>query len=139
MGYFEMVRDTYIENWSPELCKLSIAQVEIPLSKEEVCTLGSKIVDYGIEFRKQYENYILESRWNDLKERVERELCKFPTGAFIRLGSRSPKDSWVGHREGFKVTCADKAFRLLTDSERIYEDLMLALQNDYLPSLFLRQ
>ena len=138
-SYFEMVKSTYIENWPVELQRLSIAQVRIPLSKNETCTLGSKIMEYGVVFYERYRQYISEDRWEGLKERINKELFKFPNGAFIRLGSRSPKDSWTGYKEGFRVTDADKALRLLTDSERIYEDLMLALQEDYLPSLFLRQ
>jgi len=45
---------------------------------------------------------------------------------FVRLDSRSPKDSWQGHQEGFACTTAARALQLLTDSERVYEDLSAA-------------
>ena len=64
----------------------------------------------------------------------------FPRGAFVRLGSRSPKDSWKGHREGFRVLPGTDPLRFILDaSERMHEDVMLALQHDYTPTIFVRQ
>lgn len=75
-----------------------------------------------------------------IRRKVAEGLSYFPDGAFIRLGSRSPKDSWYGITKGFKVTTQEEALRILLDcSERVADDLHLALAEQYPPHIFLRQ
>lgn len=71
--------------------------------------------------------------------RLDEAVNRFPNGAFVRLGSRSPKDAfWRG--ESFKVNSGKEAAELLcATSERMYEDLLLALKYDYTPHIFVRQ
>jgi hypothetical protein len=67
-------------------------------------------------------------------------LSNFPEGAFVRLGSRSGKDSAYAHNRGLRVTDAAAAVRMLTDdSRRIAYDLRLALHHNYRPHLFVRR
>jgi hypothetical protein len=76
----------------------------------------------------------------DIRTRVQESVVKFPNGAFVRLGSRSPKDSWEGHRHGFKASVGDDPLRFILDcSERMYEDLTLAIQHNYAPHIWVRQ
>jgi len=75
----------------------------------------------------------------ELETILDSNIVQFPKGAFIRLGSRSPKDSWLGYREGFRCASGVYALKLLCDSERIYEDLYLALGNSYTPHLVVRE
>jgi hypothetical protein len=59
-----------------------------------------------------------------LKSRLQPLFANLPEGAFVRLGSRSPKDSWAGFQLGFKVKSAEDAVFVLTgSSERMMEDL----------------
>jgi hypothetical protein len=77
---------------------------------------------------------------SDIRARVSDAVDRMPNGAFIRLGSRSPKDSWALQREGGKVLPGEDPLRFILDcSERIYEDLMLAIQRNYYPCIWVRQ
>ena len=123
MNYFELVKPTYIENWPNALCSLSLAQVDVPLTLDEAKALGTNIMEYGETFGDAMADI------SDIRERVAAELVKFPKGAFIRLGSRSPKDSWLGNREGFKVR-ADDGKDPLRLASRITKLSMLSLASD---------
>jgi len=134
------LKPTYIENWPEGLYELSIPQKDIPMSAEEAVVLGAHIVELGESFYR----YLIPGNpyitLNSLKERIEKALQYFSGGAFIRLGSRSPKDSWLGIQEGFRCTTADRAVKLLTDvSERVSDDLHAAIDHNYLPHIFVRQ
>jgi len=77
---------------------------------------------------------------SDIRAKVASAVNTFPGGAFVRLGSRSPKDSWEWHRIGAKISSGEDPLRLLCDaSERIYEDLALAISRNYSPHIFARQ
>jgi hypothetical protein len=78
---------------------------------------------------------------SDIRKRVQDAIAAYPAGCFIRLGSRSPKDSWDLHRTGGKITTGDlDPLRYLLDcSERIMEDLLLAIHEEYPPHIFVRQ
>jgi len=158
MEYFELARSTYIENWPDKLNRLSLAQVDIPLTRIDALAMGLSIMEWAEGFR-QYLGHddITEVKHGPLvvgeatkhllqqaRERYYREihkaLGKFPKGAFIRLGSRSPKDSWWAHKNGFCIKNVAQAKLLLQDSsERLSDDLHMALQNDYEPHLFVRE
>jgi hypothetical protein len=133
--YWDEVVPTYIENWPVGVCALSIAQADIPLTIEEAKRLGANLIEYGECFDAKWYGPI-----DDIRDRVTRAVERFPFGAFIRLGSRSPKDSFLGYREGFKVEVGTDPLRFLVDaSERIYEDLILAIQHNYAPHIFVRE
>lgn len=58
--------------------------------------------------------------------------------AFVRLGSRSAKDSWAG--VGPRVTNAQEALEVLLGcSERINDDLLLAQAHGYTPWIWVRK
>ena len=134
-SYIERVKPTYIENWPAELCRLSIAQVPVKLTVEDAKAVGSNITELCTCFPPPLGQDI-----SHIVEKVDEAVSKFPRGAFIRLGSRSPKDSWNGHENGFCVKTGKEAMRLLLDcSERIMEDLLLAIKENYEPYIWLRQ
>lgn len=133
MNYLDQVKHTYIENWPSLLCNLSIAQVNIPLTIIEARTLGSCIMEYGECFKGETCDI------NQIRQKVATAVTKFPNGAFVRLGSRSPKDAW-GAYDSMKITTTDDPLKLLLDcSERISDDLTLAISNNYEPHIFVRQ
>ena len=137
MDYFDFVRPTYIENWDPRLYGLSIAQVDLPLTRDEALRLGSNIGELG----ELFERWVEPGRsLTDLEARLDAAVASFPSGAFVRLGSRSPKDSWLVYERGNRSYSGHDALALLTDcSERIADDLLLALDHDYEPHLFVRR
>jgi hypothetical protein len=133
MSYFDEVWKTYLENWPLSLQSLTIPQVDIPLTLAEAQALGSNIIDYGETFGPIQDI-------SSLREKIATGLALLDNKAFVRLGSRSPKDSWLGMKEGFKVTTQEKALQLLCDcSERVADDLRLAIYHGYAPHIFLRQ
>jgi hypothetical protein len=77
---------------------------------------------------------------SDIRTKATTAVEKMPDGAFIRLGSRSPKDSWSLQKSGGKVVVGQDPLQFLLDcSERIYEDLMLAIKQNYMPYIWVRQ
>lgn len=191
MSYFDKVSPTYIENWPRELCSLSIAQVDIPLSLQEARDLGTNIAEYSETFFPKPPGYDdLVQRHNDqmaskvhlsirktndsvgaagayamdilkakaeevlppipqrvgqiadiseLRQRVAAAVEKFPKGAFIRLGSRSPKDAFTREETQRTLPGQDPLRFMLATSERICDDLHLALEENYAPHIFVRQ
>jgi hypothetical protein len=134
--YFATVRPTYLENWPRALHALSLRQASIPLTREEAEVLGrqARAAPRGWNSRKTPEGL----------ERVSRELGEalrhFPSGAFVRLGSRSAKDSQHALFRGLRVSSVAEALSLLTSgSARVAFDLLLALRQGYTPHLFVRE
>jgi hypothetical protein len=132
-----MVRPTYIENWPAELHDLSIRSKGIRLTTEDARALGSNIIDFGELFGQR-------KPIDDLVERINGFIWKyFKDGAFVKLGSRSPKDRlytvW-GEGSSVRVTDGKEAVRLLcAGSERISDDLLLAINENYEPYIWLRE
>jgi hypothetical protein len=123
--YWELAKPTYIENWAPELYRMSIAQIDVSMTLAEA-------------------NNIFEIVWNNKKpeldglcKRLDEALVKMPNGAYVRLGSRSPKDSFC--TDGFKVTKSGQVLTLFLNSERIFDDLCLAIKENYIPHIWVRQ
>jgi len=134
-AYFAKVRPTYIENWSGGLCRLSIPQDAVPLSLDEARAFGLRNRKFGRWFGQGSTPPV-----DRVVEKLNIVLRNYPDGAFVRLGSRSAKDSSYARHYGLKVTCAEAAVRMLTDdSERIVFDLRLALRHNYSPHIFVRQ
>lgn len=180
MNYLDIVKPTYIENWSPALCRLSFAQIDIPLTLAETRAIGFHIIEFGDNFipitAEQQAQLEAAYQWShrsvanlltgtdigpkvempditpdqpwvisqhelykNVKDRVAEALTKFPKGAIIRLGSRSPKDAWSWNRNA-KLMAGDDPFKhIINCSERMSDDLSLALKNNYTPHIFVRE
>ncbi len=133
-AYFEFTSPTYLENWSEGLKRLSIPQNNIRLNLEEVRFLTeNRIEDYCL-------TEIVDSpKLNRLRNFLAENLARFAEGAFVRLGSKSPKDSPLAWRYGLNAKDAIQTLAVLVSSKRIQEDLQLAFENQYRPHLFVRQ
>lgn len=135
-AYLRSVVPTYIENWPPALLQLSIPQVGLPLSIDEVralrICLGAKRASATFN-----QTLVLDR----LRQRIASALKAFlPDSVFVRLGSRSAKDSFHAASRGLRVVDAAAAVQMLVSgSERIQFDLALAARNHYQPVLFLRR
>ena len=135
LEYRNMVVPTFLENWPHELEQLSIAQVDVPLTLEEAEAIGTNIIELFELFPEPHFRNI-----RDIVGRLDTAVRKFPNGAFVRLGSRSPKDSLHGYTHGFRVTDGVQAMKLLLGvSERISDDLQAALEWKYEPHIFVRE
>jgi hypothetical protein len=105
-----------------------MAQIDVPITIDEAKNLAAIM----------WENKKIDL--TSLSNRLENAISKMPNGAFIRLGSRSPKDSWYIHEHGLKVANSKEALSLLLgDSERVLDDLCLAINENYQPHIWIRQ
>jgi hypothetical protein len=117
------------------------------MTLEEARVMGSYIIELGEGFTEGVpENH--ETVKDLLIERLDRAVKQFPKGIFVRLGSRSPKDSFYwgcGLGEGAQlpngqINSGQMAFDLLTCcSERIYDDLHMQIAMNYPPSVWIRE
>lgn len=117
-----------MENWKPELFRFSIPTYFIKLTAEESNAILSI-----------YEGKQNQEVLSSLIVKIDEGISRFPDGVFIKLGSRSPKDSFIGFTDGFNCRSGKQAIRLLCDSERIRDDLYLNRRNDYPTTLVLRK
>lgn len=132
--YWNLVHPTYIENWPVEMLSLSIPTVQMKLMLDDIIRLGSNIVELGEGFAKTPHNI------DDIIQKLDNIIQQFPNGAFVRLGSRSAKDSYYAFQHGMRIFSGKEAIEsLMACSERIYEDLKLAQLMEYEPSIILRQ
>lgn len=130
---FAALRATYLESWPAGLARLSVDSVDLPLTLDEARALGSQIRGFGAAFAPPRS---IEA----LGRRIDGALERFPAGAFVRLGSRSGKDSFAGEPRLSRVTSRQGALAMLTEgSERIAADLDLALRHRYPPHVFVRE
>lgn len=132
-NFFELSRPTYLENWSPELIRFSIPQIGLRLTEDELSAMKKAAFSpVG------WNEFSTSAAFKSLYSRLAEIFDEFPTGGFVRLGSRSPKDSILAFKKGLRVKDARQALQILISSARIRQDLTLASQNDYLPYIFVR-
>jgi len=134
MNLFELSRPTYLENWSPELARFSIPQIGLRLSEDELSAM-EKAASSPVGWNE----FSTSTAFKGLHSRFAEIFTEFPTGGFVRLGSRSPKDSILVAKNSLRVKDAHLALQMLVSSARIRQDLSLASQNDYLPYIFVRR
>lgn len=131
-NYWNIVKPTYIENWDKRLYSLSIPSIDVPLTVEDAEAIGSNMVElhelFGINNPLPISHII---------DKVDNAIKQMPNGAFIRLGSRSPKDAWDIDPHIYDGKMAIQ--RILDVSERMADDLLLAIKHDYTPHIWVRQ
>lgn len=141
--FWSITQPTYIENWPSRYCRLSIAQKGIRLDQDQTLRFGKNMMEWGEVFYPEDARPPLSPvpDITDIHDELDAAIKNlFPSGAFVRLGSRSPKDSWFGHQHGFRCESGQDALdRLLDGSERVYEDIALALNMGCNPYLWVRE
>ena len=136
-SYFNLVKPSYIENWPSGLINHSISTVHFKLTDEQVHALiacNYSMVESGFVPSEEEKAALKE-----LEKILDRYIVQFPKGAFIRLGSRSPKDSYNAYKRLYCYHSGLEAIDALCDSERIHDDLHLAKVNNYTPHLVVRE
>ena len=132
---------TWIEHWPAELLALSFDQRGLALRPDEVRALGRRngraVAAFGAEPAAGHDATLLQA----LALRLDGLLQDLGgTSAFVRLGSRSPKDTPAAVLGGLQVHSGREAVDLLSaGSERMGFDLRVALQAGLAPWVFLRE
>lgn len=107
LEHYDRVGFTYLDQWSPGLSALSMPSKRLELSREDLDAL------IGV-----YDNWGWSPRLAEIASRLDdlfdwREM-------FVRLNSRSPKDSGY---PGLPITCAGRqAISWILASERCFDD-----------------
>lgn len=114
------LRETFWENWPEELRKYSMKTVVVPLNDIDLEAIGS----FAIGNLKGVSEAI-----TDLQRRIADRAPEFPEGFFVKLSSRSPKDSHHGYKHGFRCQTSYDVLQLFAQSERIFEDSHIASVN----------
>jgi hypothetical protein len=127
--------ETWLENWPAGLAGLSFEQHGLRLSWDEVHALGRLNGVHGHCFQA-----VGPGALEGLKARLDDAIRRFHGGAFVRLGSRSPKDTMLSMLTRNRAFDGAQALRLLTHgSERIAFDLRRCLRAAYTPWIFVRR
>jgi hypothetical protein len=139
----EMIRrdsPTFLENWPPALAVLSFRQVSVPLSRREAEAFSALFLARDGDPEDPVDDWFVPVL-DGVRARLDDAVSAFPAGAFVRLGSRSPKDDWDIRSDGSaKVRDGAHAMRRLTGSlERIPDDIGVALKAGYSPTIFVRE
>lgn len=122
--------ESWIENWPAALAALSMAHAGRPLDRHEVDAL----IDANRNGRCDPERLAALGEW------LETALAAMPGGGFVRLGSRSPKDTALALLTGLKAVDAAGALALLTaGSKRMLHDLCACRDAGYAPWVFARE
>ena len=154
-GIYNITGKTNIENWYPYLKKYTIKTSFLDLSKDEASILIKLYENkYNLNSLSSSEVYLFHS----LENRINSEMTLISSSkqAFVRLSTRSPKDSkkardkriqrykeeinnvenddniktlalLKSYLHGLRVTSGAEALELLCDSERVYDDLRDAI------------
>jgi hypothetical protein len=120
---FNAARPTFLDVWPQHWRALAPTSELVPLSRQEMNALGWQIAGFRQWFAKAPATSLM-----DLAYCVDAAVERLSRSSFIRLSSRSPKDSLYAQRKGLRVSNGAQALALITEgSERCAADLRMAL------------
>ncbi|MFX0139747.1 MAG: hypothetical protein ACFFDN_39270, partial [Candidatus Hodarchaeota archaeon] len=154
---FRISNETNIENWYESLKSYTMNTIFFPMSIE----LANTFVHYYQQAKGEGKVTLKEKQLlNKIEKRIDGIINNFKDpkkGAFVRLSTRSPKDSCIARKKsdkifqeelkkgkgdensrliaivkssilGLNIISGKEAMELLLDSQRVYDDLETALQ-----------
>lgn len=138
---YEAGQAFHLENWPAALRALSMPGIQLELSPaEHQAMLTAYALRDDPESADSDQAASTRIPLALLRVRLDDAIARLGGVAFVKLGSRSPKDSWWGLRHGFACYRGTGALRLLLDStERIADDLGGAKAAGMMPSLWVRE
>lgn len=120
---FNAARPTFVDAWPRPWRALSPAHELVALSRPEMNALGWQIAGFQHWFAKSAPTPLL-----GLAARIDAALARVRRSGFVRLTSRSPKDSLYAQRKGLRVSDGAQALAVMTEgSRRCAADLRMAL------------
>jgi hypothetical protein len=127
----------FIEGWPKALLALSVSTEILPLSQDELAAM-LRLINETWEHKPTTRDDVYVGLLDRLHTAIENVGGK----AFIRTGSRSPKDNPCFMDMALKpipIYSGQSALDCLAYSERVYLDLNDARRAEYLPSLCVRR
>lgn len=132
--FWERIAPTFMENWPQAVRDRSLPVLDLQVPWDELLAAMSHT-----NYRKWFPNLRPNLPLHDLEQRIEDGLDELDSDGFLRLGSRSPKDSQQAKQFGLRIQHGSQGVRLLTtDSRRAAFDIRCAMDYSYMPRLFLR-
>ena len=155
---FKILNEANIETWYDELKDHTMKTFFFPITKEIASAIVNTYLDSkGESIQTENDKKTLERLQKDIDDFLV-NLKNAEKSAFIRLSTRSPKDSRKARSksesffeqesekgfedenarlialvkasiQGLKIQTGKEAIELLTDSERVYDDLLTALEH----------
>lgn len=133
LSWLDWIKPTFLECWPIQLRALAPPQVGVALSSGEVRAL--------IHTRPLWRPRLTADDPHELHALVERLdplIAGYSAGAFVRLGSGSPKDSVLFGEIKGRARDAVTAIKLLQTSPRIRTHIEQCIAFGYAPQLFVR-
>ncbi|CAM2010537.1 hypothetical protein [Acanthopleuribacter pedis] len=132
--FWERIAPTFIENWPQALRERSLPALDLQVPWDELLAAMSHS-----KYRGWFPNLQPHLSLDALEERIDAGLAQIGGPAFLRLGSRSPKDGLQAQQFGLRIEHGHQGVRLLTsDSRRAAFDIRCAMDYSTMPRLFLR-
>ena len=128
---------SWIEHWPADVQAGSFRQRGLALSTAQARALGRA---NGVQ-RDRFEPLPgADQELMAVEAALDALFADFPGGAFVRLGSRSAKDTPLGLASGCQARTGAQALRLLSSgSRRVAHDLVWALRLRLTPWIWLRE
>lgn len=122
---FLAARPTFVDAWPEAWCALAPKQEFVPLNHDEMNALGWQIAGFRHWFPP-----IPATPLVSLAYRLDAAIQQVNKSSFIRLTSRSPKDSLYAQRRGLHITNGSQALALIMEgSKRCAADLRMAIEH----------
>lgn len=132
---FAAALPTFVDAWPPEWHDLAPAGEIVPLDAAEANALGGQIAGFRHWFEPAPARVLA-----DLAYRLDAAVARQGRSSFVRLTSRSPKDSLAALRRGMRVRDGAQALALFVEgSERCAADLRMALEGDHDAGIVVRR
>jgi hypothetical protein len=132
---FIAAQPTFVNVWSKAWNELSPDYEIVPLNSIECNALGLQIMGFRHWFTPASVQPLV-----DLAYRLDAVITRQNRSSFIRLSSRSPKDSLYAMRKGMCIHNGGQALAVIIEgSERCAADLRMALDNGYQMAIIVRK
>jgi hypothetical protein len=132
---FAAAMPTFVGAWPREWHDLAPDTEIVQLNRNEINALGSQIAGFRHWFTSTPVASLL-----DLAYRLDAAIERQGRSSFIRLSSRSPKDSLYAQRKGMRISDGAKALALIIEgSQRCAADLRMALDRNATIAIVVRR
>jgi hypothetical protein len=126
---------TWLENWPDRISSLSFRQQGFCLDQRQSHALGRRNGIFTHCFEDVGDDCLIT-----VVRALDDAIAGFHSGAFVRLGSRSAKDTPTAILTSCRAWCGREVIALVTGgSHRMSFDLRLCVRNGYRPWVFLRE
>jgi hypothetical protein len=131
---FSAAKITFVDAWPKAWRDLAPSYEIVPIDRIEMNALGSQIMGFRHWFTPASTQPLI-----NLTRRLDAVIAKQNRACFVRLSSRSPKDSLYALRNGLCIRDGAQALAIILEgSERCAADLRMALDDEHPLAIIVR-